>query len=92
MEADKLVAMANQIATFFRSYPETDAMRGIHDHIVAFWTPGMRRTLEARLQDNPAGVESLVVGAITTRPRGESPIKKETEGPAAGGQLASDAG
>jgi hypothetical protein len=72
MEADKLVAMANQIATF--------------------WTPGMRRTLEARVQDNPAGVESLVVGAITTRPRGESPIKKETEGPASGGQMASDAG
>ena len=43
---DKLVRMANQIALFFRSYPENEAVAGIHNHIVAFWTPKMRRDIE----------------------------------------------
>ena len=44
---DKLVRMANQIACFFQSYPDDEAMAGIQKHIVAFWTPKMRRALAA---------------------------------------------
>ncbi len=32
-QADKLVRMANQIATFFRSYPEEEAVAGVQKHI-----------------------------------------------------------
>ncbi len=44
----KLDLMANQIAAFFRSYPDEEAVAGIHDHIRSFWSPAMRRDLLAR--------------------------------------------
>jgi formate dehydrogenase subunit delta len=86
--------MANQIAKFFRSYPEADAIVGVEEHIRAFWTPGMRAALSARIAEAPEGIEHLVVLAMTrpTPPAGESPILKQTEGPAELGQAASDAG
>ena len=48
---EKLVRMANQIATFFRSYPEEEAVAGIQKHIKAFWTPKMIAHLEAALPE-----------------------------------------
>lgn len=90
MNTDKLASMANQIATFFRSYPEAEAAAGIRDHIQQFWTPGMRR---AMLASGPrAGLDPLVTAALWTPQAAESPILKETAGPDSGGQLASDAG
>ena len=91
--AEKLVRMANQIAAFFKSYPEEDAIAGVHDHILAFWSPVMRRDLVARADRNPSGIEPLVVAAIHRIGRGTSPVKREAEGPAELGQIgASDAG
>jgi formate dehydrogenase subunit delta len=94
MEDEKLVSMANQISRFFRSYPEPDAIKGIHDHIVAFWTPGMRRTLNDRIAADPAGIDTLVVQAVApgARPPGQNPTSKETAGPGTLGELESDAG
>jgi formate dehydrogenase subunit delta len=93
MDPEKLVFMANQIAGFFKAYPEEDAVIGVRDHIKSFWTPGMRRTLQTRLQGDASGLEHLVVVAMTQkRPEGESPIKKEVQGPGALGEMASDAG
>ena len=94
MSEDRLVPMANQIAAFFRAYPEEDAVVGVADHIRAFWTPGMRAALSARIADSTDGIEALVVRAMT-RPipaGGESPIVKETEGPGQLGEALSDAG
>ena len=82
--AEKLVRMANQIATFFRSYPDEDAIAGIHDHIVAFWSPAMRRDIEARLDRDEAGIDPLVVGALHSGRMGTSPTHRETAGPGAG--------
>ncbi len=48
-QEDKLLRMANQIASFFRSYPDDEAVAGIHKHIEAFWTPKMVHKLEAAL-------------------------------------------
>ncbi len=92
--ADRLVPMANQIAAFFRAYPEADAVLGVADHIHAFWTPGMRAALSERIAHHPDGIEHLVVLAMTRAPPagGENPILKETEGPAELGQALSDAG
>ncbi len=90
MQVEKLAHMANQIANFFRSYPEEEACAGIRDHIQAFWTPRMRQTL---LADGPSrGLDPLVVRALATWPRAESPVQKETASAGTAGQLASDAG
>lgn len=51
---DRLVYMANQIASFFNSQPGDSAALQIAEHITAFWTPGMRRELTAMLADGMA--------------------------------------
>ena len=40
---EKLVRMANQIATFFLSQPEEVRIDGVATHINKFWEPRMRR-------------------------------------------------
>ncbi len=89
----KLDLMANQIAAFFRSYPDEEAVAGIHDHIRSFWSPVMRRDLLARADAGSAQLDPLVVAALhvlSTRP---SPVRKEAAGPAELGEIgASDAG
>ncbi len=90
MTTEKLAHMANQIANFFRSYPADEACAGIRDHIQAFWTPDMRRAILA--EGSHAGLDPLVVTALRTWPRAESPIRKETAGADTVGPLASDAG
>lgn len=42
MSPDKMIRMANQIATFFRSQPG-DAPEKIADHLRDFWNPGCGR-------------------------------------------------
>ncbi len=56
MSHDKLVYMANQIATFFESKPHAEGVEGVAGHINAFWEPRMRRHLFEVLD---AGGESL---------------------------------
>jgi formate dehydrogenase subunit delta len=91
MNTEKLVRMANQIVSFFRSYPDDQAIHGIHDHLVAFWTPGMRAALLAYANCGQE-LDSLVVKALQTSPEGKSPIEKEVAGPEQVGALGSDAG
>lgn len=91
--AEKLGRMANQIATFFRSYPDEEAVAGIHEHIVAFWSPSMRRDLAARVVHDTTGLDSLVVRALHAMTGAVSPARRESAGPAEAGQIgASDAG
>ncbi|MDH1527262.1 formate dehydrogenase subunit delta [Pseudomonas mosselii] len=48
MSSDNLVKMANQIAHYFDSEPDhTKAVQGVRQHLQSFWTPGMRRQLQA---------------------------------------------
>jgi formate dehydrogenase subunit delta len=90
---DKLVRMANQIASFFRSYPEEEAVSGVHEHIVAFWSPVMRRDLLARADRDETGIDPLVVTAMHRMGRAPSPTHREIAGPEeAGGLGAVDAG
>ena len=42
---ERLVLMANQIATFFRSKPHEEGVAGVAEHINKFWEPRMRRQL-----------------------------------------------
>jgi formate dehydrogenase subunit delta len=90
---EKVGRMANQIAGFFRSYPEDQAIAGIHDHIVSFWSPSMRRDLIVRADTSTDGLDPLVVGALHAIQTGKSPASKEAAGPSEVGELgASDAG
>lgn len=50
MSPDKLVRMANQIATFFASQPGTDQAERVAGHLKDFWGPEMR----AELKDHAA--------------------------------------
>ena len=89
---DRLARMANQIAGFFRSYPEEEAVAGIHDHIVAFWAPRMRDDLEAVIDDEALKLDPWVVAAFRRMVRGASPARREAAGPETVGYMGSDAG
>jgi formate dehydrogenase subunit delta len=60
---DKLVYMANQIATFFASKPEPEAAAGVADHINKFWEPRMRAQLLRVLAEGGAGLSPAVRAA-----------------------------
>ena len=63
--ADKLVYMANQIATFFQSQPKHEAMQGVVEHINNFWNPRMRAQLYAiAAKPDSSGLHPLVLEAI----------------------------
>jgi formate dehydrogenase subunit delta len=64
MDNDRLVAMANQIAIFFRSYPMATAVEGVADHIVQFWDPRMRARLVKQVAQTSEGVDPLVAEAV----------------------------
>ena len=88
----KLVRMANQIAGFFRSYPDDEAVAGIHKHIVAFWTPKMRHALRAYGPKAESGLDPLALTAIIEEPAAEGPVRAATRDPQLIGAGASDAG
>lgn len=62
--AAKLARMANQIALFFRSYPEDQAVAAIREHLAAFWSPRMRRDLEAARERPDLALDPLVAAAL----------------------------
>ncbi|MBZ4690057.1 formate dehydrogenase [Cereibacter changlensis JA139] len=63
MSPDKLIYMANQIATFFESKPHDEGVRGIADHISDFWEPRMRRQFFQLVEAGAAGFKPLVLEA-----------------------------
>lgn len=73
---DRLVYMANQIGTFFKSQGHDKAVPGIADHIKKFWDPRMKRAIFAHLDAGCAGLEPNVREALTS-------LKQTTSLPAA---------
>jgi formate dehydrogenase subunit delta len=63
METRDMVRMANQIATFFKSYGEDEAVEGIAEHINKFWETRMRRDFFAYIETGGEGLEPLVMKA-----------------------------
>jgi formate dehydrogenase subunit delta len=64
-EGNKLVRMANQIATFFHSQPASEGPIGVATHINKFWEPRMRRQLFDLVDNhNGDGLDSLVLQAV----------------------------
>ncbi len=64
MSLDKLVYMANQIAKFFESQGQEQAVAGTADHIQKFWDPRMRAEIFAHLQAGGAGLDPVVRAAL----------------------------
>lgn len=59
MSHDKLVRMANQIATFFSSQPDTDKAGRVADHLREFWEPRMLDQMAQHLEAGGAGLSDL---------------------------------
>jgi formate dehydrogenase subunit delta len=61
----QLVHMANQVAAFFASYPEAEAIEGTANHLKSFWDPRMRREIEAHLKQKAgAGLSHIALEAV----------------------------
>ena len=58
METATLVRMANQIAGYFKVYPEEEAVAEITKHLKSFWDPRMRLRLIHAITD-PSTAERL---------------------------------
>ncbi|NMG39427.1 formate dehydrogenase [Chelativorans sp. ZYF759] len=76
---DKLIYMANQIATFFEAQPGDAASEGIAKHINEFWEPRMRRQFFDIVDAGGEGLKPQVVEAAKT-------IRRPAPEPAPAGQ------
>ena len=63
MSHDRLMMMANQIATFFASQPREDQAGRVAGHLRDYWAPEMRADLLAREDAGAPGFNPLVVAA-----------------------------
>jgi formate dehydrogenase subunit delta len=63
MTNERMVSMANQIATFFRSYPHAVAVEGVESHIRQFWERRMRTQLLDHIAHGGEGLDPLVIEA-----------------------------
>jgi formate dehydrogenase subunit delta len=61
---DKLVYMANQIASFFGSQPSDTGPLRVADHLIAFWDPRMRRIIVEHLDHGGAGLSPVALEAV----------------------------
>ena len=75
MRVEKLVMMANQIATFFSTQGEARAVPQIATHIQNFWDPRMRTAIWDHLAAGGAGLDPLARAAVERlhRPGGDPP-------------------
>jgi formate dehydrogenase subunit delta len=64
METDTMVHMANQIATFFASYPTEQAVAGVADHLQKFWEPRMRKQITEYVAHGGVGLHDLAIEAV----------------------------
>lgn len=71
---EKLVRMANQIATFFLSQPEDSRVEGVATHINKFWEPRMRRRFFEMVDAGTGDFLPLVLAAAEKINRPGAPV------------------
>jgi len=84
MNIDNLVTMANQIGSFFASFPDREeAQVGIATHIERYWAPRMRvRLYEHMDSTHGEGLAPIVLDAIAAqRRRQQLPVAENTSVP-----------
>jgi formate dehydrogenase subunit delta len=65
MDAQRLVSMANDIASYFASEPDRElGVAGFADHLQKFWDPRMRRQIIAHLEAGGVGLDELARAGI----------------------------
>ncbi|WP_299358844.1 formate dehydrogenase subunit delta [uncultured Paracoccus sp.] len=67
MSDESLIRMANQIAAFFRTQPGGPPSEKVAAHLDDFWEPGMRRRLQEIVRSGGAGLDEIVVEAVSAR-------------------------
>ena len=72
---EKLVYMANQIASFFKAMPHDEAVAGVAKHINDFWDPRMRRQFLGIVEAGGPGLSPLVLEAVS-KIRKPAPVEK----------------
>jgi formate dehydrogenase subunit delta len=61
----RLVYMANQIATYFRTAPHEEAVAATLDHVTKFWEPRMRRQIVDHLRAHEGeGLNEIALAAV----------------------------
>lgn len=60
----KMVYMANQIAGFFNTQPESGRQAAVANHINKFWEQRMRGALLAYVAGGGAGLDPLVLATM----------------------------
>jgi len=68
VNAERLVAMANDIANFFAAEPDREiAIEGIRNHLRRFWEPRMRQQIIVHMQAHDSGDLSSLAAAAVAR-------------------------
>jgi formate dehydrogenase subunit delta len=72
MNIDNLVTMANQIGTFYASFPDREeAHTGIALHIERYWAPRMRKRLFEHVDGAQGeGLDAIVLCALAAHRKG----------------------
>ncbi len=65
MESKDMVRMANQIATFFKSYGNEEGTKEIATHINNFWEPRMRQHFFEYVAKGNTGFDPMVLAAVS---------------------------
>lgn len=63
MSPEKMIRMANQIATFFETRPHAEGVTGTAAHISDFWEPRMRKQLFEHIAAGGEGLKPMVLEA-----------------------------
>jgi formate dehydrogenase subunit delta len=71
---EKLVRMANQIGTFFKSKPHEEGVAGVAEHINKFWEPRMRRQFFEIVDAGGGNLLPIVMEASATIRRPREPV------------------
>jgi formate dehydrogenase subunit delta len=77
MSPDKMVRMANQIATFFQTQPGVDAAAKVRDHLTDYWEPRMRQQLCDYVSDGGEGLDVAVISAVRSLSHKSSSARDE---------------
>jgi formate dehydrogenase subunit delta len=74
METRDMVRMANQMATFFKSYGVEEGTKELAAHINNFWAPPIRREFFEYVALGGKGFEPMVMAAAAQvrRPKSET--------------------
>ena len=65
MEIRDMVRMANQIASFYKSYPHDQGVKETAEHINRFWEPRMRKAFFDHMAKGGEGFDLVVKEAAS---------------------------